>query len=141
MGATYSWGVIQARLAADNLGPNSTLAFIGSISASWIALGAIVSGRLIRLVGSRNAGLLACFLLGLGQVLSGFSTGSVGGLFVTNGIVTGVGTCLGFMVSSIRCRCLKSLPTFASFARPCLRNTFKRSVVQRQDLSSLAQEV
>ncbi|KAL1761783.1 major facilitator superfamily domain-containing protein [Schizophyllum commune] len=100
VGATYSWGVIQARLAADNLGPNSTLAFIGSISASWIALGAIVSGRLIRLVGSRNAGLLACFLLGLGQVLSGFSTRNVGGLFVTNGIVTGVGTCLGFMLCS-----------------------------------------
>ncbi|TRM62463.1 major facilitator superfamily domain-containing protein [Schizophyllum amplum] len=100
VGATYSWGVIQARLAADNLGPNSTLAFIGSISASWIALGAIVSGRLIRLIGSRNAGVLACFLLGLGQVLSGFSSRSVGGLFVTNGIVTGVGTCIGFMLCS-----------------------------------------
>ena len=43
-------------------------------------------------MGARNAGLLGVALLGAGGVLSGFATGNVGGLFVTTGIVEGVGT-------------------------------------------------
>ncbi|KAF8894392.1 major facilitator superfamily domain-containing protein [Infundibulicybe gibba] len=99
IGLTYSWGVIQARLAAENLGPDSTLAFIGSISVSFISFGAVLNGRIIRLLGSRNSSFLACTMLGGGQILSGFSARNIGGLFVTNGIIVGFGTSMIFMLS------------------------------------------
>ncbi|TFK72538.1 MFS general substrate transporter [Pluteus cervinus] len=98
IGGCYSWGVIQAQLANENLGPNSTLAFIGSISVSCIAFGALINGRLIRLLGSRKAALLASLFLGGGQILSGFSTHSIGGLFVTNGVLVGFGTSMCFLL-------------------------------------------
>ncbi|KIY53307.1 MFS general substrate transporter [Fistulina hepatica ATCC 64428] len=88
VGWTYSWGVIQAKLYDEHLANNSTLSFIGSISISFIALGAIVNGRVIRFLGTRYAALLACCLLGIGQILSSFCTKSVPGLFITNGLVT-----------------------------------------------------
>ncbi|VDC02723.1 unnamed protein product [Peniophora sp. CBMAI 1063] len=100
VGITYSWGVIQNSLTQQNLAPDGTLAFIGSTSTSFIAFAAFLNTRIIRWVGTRNAGLISIALLALGQILSSFSTKSVGGLFVTNGICTGFGTGLGFMTAS-----------------------------------------
>ncbi|KIY53295.1 MFS general substrate transporter [Fistulina hepatica ATCC 64428] len=97
VGGTYSWGVIQARLAAENLAKNSTLAFIGSLSTSFVALGAIANGHVIRLLGTRNAAILGCFLLGFGQILSSFCTKSVPALFITYGLIDGLGTSLTFI--------------------------------------------
>jgi hypothetical protein len=39
-------------------------------------------------------------LLGAGEIFSGFSTGNLGGLFVTTGVIMGVGASLQFMVIS-----------------------------------------
>jgi hypothetical protein len=101
VGLTYSWGIIQAKLASEHLAPDSTLAFIGSTSVAFISFTAIINTRLIRLLGTRNVALLACSLLGIGQVLSGWTTKSVSGLFVTNGVIMGFGCSLCFMVSCI----------------------------------------
>lgn len=60
-----------------------------------ISLLALVNARMIRAMGARNAGLVGVALLGAGGILSGFSTGNVGGLFVTTGIIEGVGTRYG----------------------------------------------
>lgn len=98
VGLTYSWGIIQAKLASEHLAPDSTLAFIGSTSVAFISFAAIINSRLIRLLGTRNAAILACSLLSIGQILSGWATRSVGGLFVTNGVVMGIGCSLCFMV-------------------------------------------
>jgi hypothetical protein len=92
VGTAYSWGVLQAALVEQNVSAPSTLAFIGSLTATCISLLALVNARMIRVLGARNAGLVGVALLGCGGVLSGFSTGNVGGLFVTTGIVEGVGT-------------------------------------------------
>ncbi|KAI0052251.1 MFS general substrate transporter [Auriscalpium vulgare] len=100
VGVVYSWGVIQARLTASHLASDATLSFVGSTAASFVAFAALVNVRLIRLLGTRNAALVGSFLLGLGQILSGWSTGSVGGLFVTNGVVMGFGVSLSFMACS-----------------------------------------
>ncbi|KIK54668.1 hypothetical protein GYMLUDRAFT_176845 [Collybiopsis luxurians FD-317 M1] len=99
-GGTYSWGIMQARLAAESIAPNSTLAFIGSLCISFVAFGAILMSRLIRWMGARNAGFVSCFLIGAGQILSSVSVKNVGGLFVTNGIIVGLGTSMSFMLCS-----------------------------------------
>ncbi|KAJ3833075.1 major facilitator superfamily domain-containing protein, partial [Lentinula raphanica] len=100
VGGFYSWGVIQAQLAAESIASNSTLAFIGSLGVSFIAFGAILMGRLIRWIGARNAGFLSCLLMGGGQILSSASSKNAGGLFVTNGIIVGLGTSMSFMLCS-----------------------------------------
>ncbi|KAH7923170.1 MFS general substrate transporter [Leucogyrophana mollusca] len=97
VGLTYSWGVMQAGLSKQKLAPDSTLAFIGSTTISFVAFGAVVNTHVIRFMGTRNAALLGCFLLGFGQILSGWSARSVGGLFVTNGIIMGFGCSICFL--------------------------------------------
>ena len=92
VGTSYSWGVLQAALVERHLSAPSTLAFIGSLTATCISLLALVNARIIRVLGARNAGLIGVTLLGGGGILSGFSTGNVGGLFVTTGVIGGVGT-------------------------------------------------
>ena len=46
---------------------------------------------IIRKLGTRASALLGVFLLGLGEVLSGFAIHNVGGLFATAGVVMGIG--------------------------------------------------
>ncbi|KIK65056.1 hypothetical protein GYMLUDRAFT_39459 [Collybiopsis luxurians FD-317 M1] len=98
VGRTYSWGVIQAQLAAESIASNSTLAFIGSLCASFGAFGAIVMGRLIRWMGARNAGFVSCSLMGAGQILSSVSVRNIEALFVANGIIVGLGIGMGVML-------------------------------------------
>ena len=92
VGTSYCWGVVQAALVDRKLSSPSTLSFVGSMTCAFIAVLAIVNARVIRAIGSRNTGLLGISFLGLGQVLSGFSTHNVGVLFLTTGILMGVGT-------------------------------------------------
>lgn len=69
---------------------------------------AILSTAATRRYGARNSGLAGSLLLGLGLLLSGFATESIGGLFFTSGIMCGVGSALCFMVGahpSARCAC------------------------------------
>lgn len=98
VGLSYSWGVLQARLAYEGFALPSTLSYVGSLAVSFVSLGAIVNARILRLLGARNSALFACSLMGLGQILSGFSTRNIGGLFFTNGVVVGLGYGLCFMV-------------------------------------------
>lgn len=92
VGTSYSWGVIQAALVQDSLSSPSTLSFVGSLTATCIAVLALVNARVIRWLGARNTGLLGVALLGSGEILGGFSTQNIGGLFATVGVVMGVGT-------------------------------------------------
>ncbi|KAJ7676739.1 major facilitator superfamily domain-containing protein [Mycena polygramma] len=101
VGITYSWGIIQAALVKDGLSSSSTLAFVGSSTAACISGLGLINARVIRHLGARNTALLGIFLVGLGQILSGFATFNVGALFVTSGAIVGIGTSLCFMVVSI----------------------------------------
>ncbi|KIJ69513.1 hypothetical protein HYDPIDRAFT_145674 [Hydnomerulius pinastri MD-312] len=95
----YSWGVTQAFLSSRNVASVSTLAFVGSTTTVCVGGCAILSTHVIRYFGSRNAAILASALMTLGQLLSSWSTKSIAGLFVTNGLVLGIGSSLGFMVT------------------------------------------
>lgn len=100
-GLTYSWGLIQAKLASEHLASDSTLAFIGSTAIAFVSFGAILNSRMINKFGTRNSALLASSLLGGSQILSGWATKSVGALFVTNGAVMGMGCSICFMASHL----------------------------------------
>lgn len=100
VGASYTWGVSQAALVEQMGYSSSTLAFVGSLCPACISLLAVPNARVIRVMGVRRTALLGIFLLGLGSILSGFATESIAGLFITWGVVGGVGTSLCFMVVS-----------------------------------------
>ena len=92
VGTVYSWGVMQAALFKQGLSSPPTLSWIGSLDFSCIAFLALVNARVIRLLGARGTALLGISMLALGEILSGFLTHNVGGLFVTAGVVSGIGT-------------------------------------------------
>jgi hypothetical protein len=99
VGTTYSWGVIQGALVKQGLASPSTLSFVGSLTIALNAILAIASSRVLRKLGARNTGLVGITCLGVGGILSGFSADSVGGLFVTTGVITGIGVSTSFIVS------------------------------------------
>lgn len=92
VGTSYSWGVVQAALVEHGLGSASTLSFVGSLTTTCISVFAVSNARIIRKIGARYTGLVGIFLLGGGELLSSFSTHNIGALFVTTGMVTGIGT-------------------------------------------------
>lgn len=90
-GTSYCWGVLQAALVKVGLSTASTLAFVGSLAAACISFMGIVNAKLVRKLGTRASALMGIFLLGLGEVLSGFAVKNVAGLFATAGVVMGIG--------------------------------------------------
>jgi len=91
VGTTYSWGIIQAALVERKLGSPSIISFVGSLTCASISILALVNARVIRWLGARSTALIGVGLLGTGEILSGFATRNVGGLFFTAGVVMGVG--------------------------------------------------
>ena len=98
VGTTYCWGVLQGALVADGLSSASTLAWIGSLAVGSISIFAIASARILQSLGSQRTAMLGvCFLAG-GEILSGFTVNHIGGLFITAGVVMGIGVSLNFIV-------------------------------------------
>lgn len=102
VGTTYSWGVIQGRLVDKGVSSPATLSYIGSIAIASISFMAILNARIMRAIGAQRTGMLGIALLGLAELLSSFAvdSGSVAGLFLTSGILLGIGTSLCFMTVS-----------------------------------------
>lgn len=100
-GVTYSWGVIQSALVDRHLAPASTLAFVGSLAVGCLSIFGIVNNRLLRSIGARSMAFAAVAFMSSSQILASFATRNVGGLFVTAGVMMGIGVSLAFMVVSV----------------------------------------
>ena len=92
VGTLYCWGVMQAALVKQGLSSPATLSWIGSLTFAFIAFLALVNARVISLLGARGTAILGIFMLATAEILSGCVTRNVGGLFVTAGVMSGVGT-------------------------------------------------
>ncbi|PHH90189.1 hypothetical protein CDD83_4288 [Cordyceps sp. RAO-2017] len=91
MGVIYSWGIVQAEIARQTGTSLTTLTFVGSLASSFMGSAAIPVGKAIRRWGYRRTALAGAFLLGLGEFLSSWAVGHIGALFVTHGILFGLG--------------------------------------------------
>lgn len=100
MGTSYSWGVIQNALVEDDVGSAASLSFVGSVATAMVSAMALITAKISGLLGSRYTCMIGVVMLGLGEILAGFTTHAVGGLFATAGVVFGVGNGLCFMASS-----------------------------------------
>jgi hypothetical protein len=92
VGTSYSWGVIQKALVDEGISKTSTLSFVGGLTPMCISLLALFNARMVRAIGARWVALLGILFLGSGEILSGFAMHSVGGLFATIGVISGIGT-------------------------------------------------
>ena len=99
LGLTYSYGIVQLYLVEYKLAKISTLSFVGSLAASISPLAGTIVVRVIRKVGYSATACLGGFLLGLGELTASWSTRSVPGFFVTQGLIFGMGAALCFLVS------------------------------------------
>lgn len=91
VGTTYSWGILQAALVKRNLSSPATVSFVGSLTCASISFLALVNARVIRRFGARKCAMAGVGLLGVGMGVSGWLTGTVGGLFFSVGGIMGVG--------------------------------------------------
>ncbi|KAI0972706.1 major facilitator superfamily domain-containing protein [Xylaria arbuscula] len=100
IGTSYSWGVIQGALVQEGLSTPAVLSFVGALGPTLLAAVAILNSRIMRMIGVRYTGMLGIFLIGLAEILAGFAVKSVPGLFITEGVLLGLGFGLSFIVTS-----------------------------------------
>ena len=98
-GSSYSYGVIQAKLEQEGVGTSSALAFVGSMSSAALSIFAIPNSALIRRFGARKVLIAGGIFTGLGEIIAGWVVHSVPGLFISFGLVTGVGYSMIYLVS------------------------------------------
>jgi hypothetical protein len=91
IGVSYSWGVIQAALVNSGLSTASTLSFVGSLMPACISFLGVLNASIIRKFGARAAAVLGVSFFGAGEILSSFTIHNIGGMFVTAGVIMGIG--------------------------------------------------
>lgn len=103
-GSTYSFGVIQAALVREGLAPPSTLAFVGSLANACLSIFAIPNSNLIKRYGAKRVLMAGLTIKGVSEIIASFTTTNVAGLFVTSGLLTGIGYSMIYMVCPIPCQ-------------------------------------
>lgn len=98
VGTTYSWGVLQRVFVEQGLSSPGTLAFVGSLSTGIMSSCAIIYSRLFQRYGARVMAMMGITLIGVSEILSSFFVLNLAGLFVTNGVLLGLGLGLCFPV-------------------------------------------
>ena len=105
MGVIYSWGILQANLAHNSNMSLTTLTFVGSLATSFMTSICVFVGKAVRKFGYRETAIAGAILLGLGEFASSWVTHNLGALFVTHGVIFGVGGGLTILVR--RCKILQ----------------------------------
>lgn len=102
MGVIYSWGILQAKLAGESSMSLTTLTFVGSLATSFMTSACIFVGKSMRKFGYRETAVAGAVLLGLGEFASSWVTHHLGALFITHGVIFGVGGGLTILVRALR---------------------------------------
>lgn len=101
-GWSGSWGVLQAAILQTQpiQGSTTSLSFVGSLSIAICVCLGLASVRLSRMIGARYSMLLGVLMMGSGILSSSFTVDHLGGLFVTAGILFGVGGSITYTLSN-----------------------------------------
>ncbi|MBD3197133.1 MAG: MFS transporter [Candidatus Lokiarchaeota archaeon] len=96
LGSIYSWGVMTKQISGGLFLNEVTevTAYIFGISLAAFAVTMIFAGKLQQKYGPRNISLLGALFIGIGTISSAFMQGNFVGLFITYGVLYGVG--IGF---------------------------------------------
>ena len=101
-GWSGSWGVLQTAMLQTQpiQGSTTSLSFVGSLSIAMCVCLGLASVRLSRIIGARYSMLLGVLMMGSGILASSFTVEHLGGLFVTAGVLFGVGGSITYTMSN-----------------------------------------
>jgi OFA family oxalate/formate antiporter-like MFS transporter len=96
LGSIYSWGAMTEEISGGIFlsEPSEVTAYIFGIALAAFAITMIFAGKLQQKYGPKKISILGGILVGTGAISSAFMQGNFWGLFITYGIIYGVG--IGF---------------------------------------------
>ncbi|PSK34851.1 Riboflavin transporter MCH5 [Elsinoe australis] len=97
------WGVLQTALLTSTMAnvPASTVSFVGSLClACGVAFG-LLATRMARSFGTRPTAMAGVTLISAGLVSAGFCTTNIPGMFVSIGVIAGVGMSLVYTITNL----------------------------------------
>ena len=98
LGAVYAWSVFQIPLEEHYGASSSAIKLTFSITILTLGFAAFFGGLWMRSAGPRTVALAAGVLYGGGVLLAGLSSGSLVLLYLTYGLLGGIGIGLGYIV-------------------------------------------
>ncbi|KAM0754661.1 MFS general substrate transporter [Meredithblackwellia eburnea MCA 4105] len=94
VGGVYGWGVLQDALT--ELASPSSVAYIGSMQAASTGIFAILAQRLIAAYGPTKIAFTGALFMGIGPIIAGSFPHNYAAIFMTQGVMFGVGQALCF---------------------------------------------
>lgn len=98
LGAVYAWSVFQIPLEEHFGASGSMVKLTFSITILALGFAAFFGGLWMRSAGPRTVAIAAGILYGGGVLLAGLSSGSLFLLYITYGLIGGIGIGLGYIV-------------------------------------------
>ncbi len=98
LGSVYAWSVFKAPLTARFHWASPDVTFAFTVAIFILGLAAFAGGFWMKRVGPRVVATLGGFLYGLGVFLASFSSHGLGWLYLTFGLIGGVGLGFGYIV-------------------------------------------
>jgi OFA family oxalate/formate antiporter-like MFS transporter len=98
LGAVYAWSVFRKPLSDHFDTSVSRVNLIFSLAILALGFAAYFGGRWMGRVGPRRVGMAAGLLYGAGIILASLSSSSIALLYLTYGVIAGIGIGLGYIV-------------------------------------------
>ena len=98
LGAVYAWSVFRDPLMTAFGWDISQVTLTFSITIALVGFAAFSSGLLMNRIGPRTVGLAAAILYGGGVFLASFSADKLWWLYLSYGIISGIGLGLGYII-------------------------------------------
>jgi OFA family oxalate/formate antiporter-like MFS transporter len=98
LGSVYAWSVFVPPLQSLHHWSNTEVTLTFTIAIAVLGIGAAIGGFWMDRVGPRIVGTTAAFCYGLGVFLAGFTGDQLWLLYLTYGVIGGLGMGLGYIV-------------------------------------------
>ena len=98
LGSVYAWSVFKAPLTRQFHWATSDVTFAFTVAIFTLGIAAFVGGFWMNRIGPRPVAMMGGFFYGLGVFLASFSTHGLGWLYLTFGLIGGVGLGFGYIV-------------------------------------------
>ena len=98
VGTAQSWGILQAALLEEEVSTSVNLMFVGCLSVGLVCAGAMLYGKIMRILGTRRTAMLGVLLMSISGAISSVVYKNVGALFAAYGVLMGLGMGLTFTV-------------------------------------------
>ena len=98
LGAVYAWSVFRKPLAEEYNATVTSVNLAFTITIFVLGFAAFAGGIWMGKVGPRKVGMTAGVLYGLGILLASFAGGNITLLYLTYGLIAGIGIGLGYIV-------------------------------------------